>query len=138
MLRKFIRTINFINIDVHTKDVIIKLTYGAWNLSFRLKNEKYYRRKITPDLNPIENIWGMMMKIKISEENPTNMEEFKNVVMRVWDEIDAVKYKNFIYSMPNRIDLCIARGGRTKDNQVLIPSIPSSLIIFINVCVINI
>jgi hypothetical protein len=66
----------------------------------------------SPDLNPIENIWGMM-KLIISREEPTSLGPFKEVVKNVWAQIDTVKLENFIKSMPKRLELCVANKGLT-------------------------
>jgi len=66
----------------------------------------------SPDLNPIENVWGMM-KIIISHEEPIGMGPFKQIVRDVWAQIDHDKLESFLKSMPQRIEKVIAAKGLT-------------------------
>jgi len=66
----------------------------------------------SPDLNPIENVWGMM-KIIISREDLGNLDHFKQVVKNCWEEISHEKLRSFIDSMPQRIEKCIEAKGLT-------------------------
>ena len=68
----------------------------------------------SPDLNPIENVWGLM-KREISRKNATTIEEIKKICMRIWRRLTP-QYLSALYSsMPRRMELCIkANGGSTK------------------------
>lgn len=68
----------------------------------------------SPDLNPIENLWAVM-KTKVEAELPTTKPELKNAIVKVWRDIDPVYTSNFVHSMPNRIEQCIARAGGPTD-----------------------
>ena len=68
----------------------------------------------SPDLNPIENVWGLMKK-EISRENPTNLDEIKKICLRVWKRLTPEYLTSLFASMPRRMQLCIeANGGSTK------------------------
>ena len=68
----------------------------------------------SPDLNPIENVWGVM-KRRIEKENPTNLEGIKKIILRVWRALDGDFLRKLYDSMPRRMDLVIkAKGGVTK------------------------
>lgn len=68
----------------------------------------------SPDLNPIENIWGLM-KVIISKLPRTNVEEWKKSIHRVWESLSLEYLKALIESMPKRIQQCIENnGGHTK------------------------
>ena len=51
----------------------------------------------SPDLNPIENVWAIM-KSKVANANPKNLNQLKIEIKKVWDEIrpeTLVKPTNF-------------------------------------------
>ena len=68
----------------------------------------------SPDLNPIENVWGLM-KRKISRANPTTIEAVQGICKQVWQDLKPDYLANLYASMPRRMALCIeAGGGSTK------------------------
>lgn len=70
----------------------------------------------SPDLNPIENVWGYL-KRKISENPPQNRNELIARLIRLWfhDQDIHNMCVNSIHSMPKRLaDVIKARGGFTK------------------------
>ena len=68
----------------------------------------------SPDLNPIENCWGLM-KRKISRENPTNINEIKKICKSVWSRLTLDYLDKLFESMPRRMELVIkADGGSIK------------------------
>jgi hypothetical protein len=69
----------------------------------------------SPDLNPIENLWGAI-KRKVREEGVSSPEELITRVHVIWN---SPEIKNLclplVASMPRRIALCISnKGGYTK------------------------
>ena len=64
---------------------------------------------LSPDLNPIENVWALM-KHEVEKRLPTTLQELKLVILDVWQNIDTT---NFCASMPNRIAQCLALDGHT-------------------------
>ena len=65
----------------------------------------------SPDLNPIENLWTIIKK-KVSQKNPTSLEELKTVIKSVWrSDIDRNLCKNLSDSMPSRIENIIKSKG---------------------------
>jgi transposase len=66
----------------------------------------------SPDLNPIENLWGELeRRVKRRNYQPTNADDLWRVVKEEWDNIPVEVYANLIYSMPRRIKSCIAAKG---------------------------
>lgn len=65
----------------------------------------------SPDLNPIENVWSYM-KIKLADYNPRNMNDLKNLITQIWNEIPASFFKKLIDGMHNRcLQVIKAKGG---------------------------
>ena len=70
----------------------------------------------SPDLNPIENIWGIMtQQIYQNSRQYQCIETLTQNVLKSWDEIDEVVIDNLVDSMTNRCELVIeSRGKATK------------------------
>ena len=64
----------------------------------------------SPDLNPIENLWGIF-KNKLSKVYSNTVEEFESSIQKVWDNIDNNIINKLIKSMPDRIELVIENKG---------------------------
>ncbi len=68
----------------------------------------------SPDLNPIENLWGIV-KRKMRDTRPNNADELKATVKETWASIPPQQCHKLITSMPRRIEAVIkAKGGPTK------------------------
>lgn len=68
----------------------------------------------SPDLNPIENIWGCM-KTNLYSQRISDFETMKRESARFWDTMTHDFIQSFVMSMPRRIELCIARLGGKID-----------------------
>lgn len=68
----------------------------------------------SPDLNPIENVWGLM-KREVERQNPRNMIDLEKIIDNVWDGLTIKYFKTLFQSIPRRIQSCIAlKGEKTK------------------------
>ncbi len=68
----------------------------------------------SPDLNPIENLWGIV-KRKMRCARPNNAEELKATIRATWALITPEQCHRLIDSMPRRIAAVIeAKGAPTK------------------------
>ncbi len=68
----------------------------------------------SPDLNPIENLWGIV-KRKIRDTRPNNADDLKATVKETWASIPPQQCHKLITSMPRRIEAVIkAKGAPTK------------------------
>ncbi|KAK3550107.1 hypothetical protein QTP86_020666 [Hemibagrus guttatus] len=57
----------------------------------------------SPDLNPIENLWGIV-KRKMRNKRPKNADELKATVKETWASIPPQQCHKLITSMPRRIE----------------------------------
>ncbi len=68
----------------------------------------------SPDLNPIENLWGIV-KRKMRDTRPNNADDLKATVKESWASIPPQQCHKLITSMPCRIEAVIkAKGAPTK------------------------
>ncbi len=68
----------------------------------------------SPDLNPIENLWGIV-KRKMRDTRPNNADDLKATVKETWASIPPQQCHKLITSMPRRIEPVIkAKGAPTK------------------------
>jgi len=70
----------------------------------------------SPDLNPIEHLWGYLKRrLAEYEHHPKGMEELWRRIEEEWDKIPAEVCQGLIESMPRRIEAVLkAKGGYTK------------------------
>ncbi len=67
-----------------------------------------------PDLNPRENIWGIV-KRKMRNKRPKNADELKATVKETWASTPPQQCHTLITFMPRRIESVIkAKGAPTK------------------------
>ena len=66
----------------------------------------------SPDLNVIEIIWAIM-KMRIRQKKVKTLDELKDVVQKVWDDLDYETIEKLITSMPTRCKDVIQNQGRT-------------------------
>ncbi len=68
----------------------------------------------SPDLNPIENLWGIV-KRKMRNKRPKNADELKATVKETWASIPPQQCHKLITSIARRIEAVIkAKGASTK------------------------
>lgn len=70
----------------------------------------------SPDLNPIENLWGILKKRVYSEYYYKTLDELKDRINQIWLDLDGSEIlSNLITSMPNRMKLVIKNKGHPID-----------------------
>lgn len=70
----------------------------------------------SPDLNPIENIWGIIVRqIYANGRQYTTLEELRGAIEAAWYNLDTVLLKNLTHSMPNRIFELVSKHGGPID-----------------------
>jgi hypothetical protein len=70
----------------------------------------------SPDLNAIKHVWHeLKCRLCNLPHHPTNVEQLKEVMQRIWDEIDIEDIDKCIDRMPQVVEaLRKAKGGHTK------------------------
>ena len=70
----------------------------------------------SPDLNPIESLWGILQRqINARESIPKNLHELKVALLEAWDNIPFSTIDRLVESMPKRLQaLKISKGMQTK------------------------
>uniref|UniRef100_A0A3Q3JGX1 Tc1-like transposase DDE domain-containing protein n=1 Tax=Monopterus albus TaxID=43700 RepID=A0A3Q3JGX1_MONAL len=66
----------------------------------------------SPDLNPIENLWGDIKNV-VSEAKPRNAEELWNVVQLSWAGIPVHRCQKLVDSMQHRCEAVLRNSGYT-------------------------
>lgn len=70
----------------------------------------------SPDLNPIENVWGWLVRRVYAEGRQyNNVDELKSAIRREWKELDTEYLKKLILSMKRRCLQVCKRNGRKID-----------------------
>lgn len=64
----------------------------------------------SPDLNPVENVFGLMKNF-VYDLNPGTLEELKQAVIDAWKSIPNQTLKNLFASMPGRMQAVIDKNG---------------------------
>lgn len=68
----------------------------------------------SPDLNPIENVWGTV-KRRLAESPPQRKQDLLKSIEEVWNDISLEYLRGLVESMPSRLQAVInAKGGCTK------------------------
>ena len=78
----------------------------------------------SPDLSPIEIIWSII-KGMLSMFPPSNLDELKSSIKKIWESIPAEICKNIINHFKERWKLCAIHKGRRLDKELL-AKIPST------------
>lgn len=70
----------------------------------------------SPDLNPIENLWGTIVKeIYKHDFRPQNVNQFRQRISDTWQQITPEYTQQLIFSMPRRLQKVIeVNGAMTK------------------------
>jgi transposase len=70
----------------------------------------------SPDLNPIENVWGIMARrLYAGGKQYKDKNELRDAIFQVYEGLEPEILENLVNSMPNRIaDVLEKLGGVTK------------------------
>lgn len=67
----------------------------------------------SPDINPIENLWGIMVRdVYENGRQYSTVEELKTAIQASWDKISLQQLMKLAETMPKRINLLIKSSGK--------------------------
>ncbi|CAM4841506.1 unnamed protein product [Rotaria magnacalcarata] len=71
---------------------------------------------LSPDLNPIENLWGILArKVYAGGKQFRTKEQLKTTIIKSWEEITIEQLRALVESMPERIfEVIKLNGAKTK------------------------
>lgn len=71
---------------------------------------------ISPDMNPIEHVWGYLKnKLSLIKNKPSTVGELKTNIKEIWGNIPVEYIRELYNSMPRRVEALLkAKGGHTK------------------------
>ena len=72
----------------------------------------------SPDLNCIENLWSWLDK-EIAKQESRSLDELKEIVPNILNNVPKSILENLIDSMPNRINQCLKNKGASTRYQKL-------------------
>lgn len=107
-------------IDRHGRDTMIFQQDNAAIHTAGVVNEWFEEQNMrtlpwpakSPDLNPIENLWGILTRVVYAENKQYNTKaELWTAVQRAWASISNETIQNLINSMPNRCIQVIQADG---------------------------
>ena len=67
---------------------------------------------ISPDLNPIENVWSIL-KVRVEKRQPKTKAELKTAIEEEWHMIGDATMQNLVTSMVKHLRLCIFSHGNS-------------------------
>jgi hypothetical protein len=65
----------------------------------------------SPDLNPIENVWGWMKK-RVYRQNPRTMQQLKEAIDMAWDQVPETMLTHLMLGMPARLHKVMQLDGK--------------------------
>jgi hypothetical protein len=65
----------------------------------------------SPDLSPIENLWGIL-KHHLQEKELSSLDELKSALIDEWNNIDLALINSLIESIPKQMELCLIQEGK--------------------------
>jgi DDE superfamily endonuclease len=72
----------------------------------------------SPELNPIEKVWGWI-KHEANKNLPGSLEEFKQLILKLWNEMDQNLINQYIENNPSIVNQIIeARGTNIQEKHV--------------------
>ena len=68
---------------------------------------------VSPDMNPIENIWGIMCRNVYKDgKSYANVSELRKAILAAWNAISMEQLQALSDSMESRVFSCIRSGGK--------------------------
>ncbi len=82
-------------------------------LLMKLKVKVMEWPNMSPDLNPIEHMWGIL-KRKVEKHHVSNIQQLRDVIMEEWKRMPATSCAALVNSMPRRIKAVLDNNGATE------------------------
>lgn len=70
-----------------------------------------YQPAHSPDLQPIENVWGLMKRRISQRADVVTTQDLRQAINEEWERLTPLDLAPFVESMPNRLTECLANGG---------------------------
>ena len=73
----------------------------------------------SPDLNPIENVWGILVRdVYADNRQYQTVEELKTAIMGAWNRLPQETVNRLVESMRDRIFEVIQRSGKVTHYKI--------------------
>ncbi len=100
-----------------TTDLLLKLKVMEW-------------KSMSPDLNPIEHMWGILMR-KVEKHHVSNIQQLRDVLMEEWKRMPATTCVALVNSMPRRIKAVLDNNGAPSKYWHSFDMFTSGVLIFV-------
>ena len=92
----------------------VSISTRAWLQAHELRSLDWPSR--SPDLNPVENVWGILTRRVYAEgKQYSTVEELRQAIVSHWSSLGAEEVKTLTKSMCNRILSCVSLNGKHVD-----------------------
>ena len=80
------------------------------------KIKKLWWHPQSPDQNPIENVWEMMLRyVRSQKKQPSSLAELREALKEVWESFPQEQIRKLYKGLPNRVDdIKKMKGKATK------------------------
>ncbi len=65
---------------------------------------------MSPDLNPIEHLWGIL-KRKVEERKVSNIHQLRDVIVEEWKRTPVVNCEALVNFIPKRVKAVLKNNG---------------------------
>ena len=66
----------------------------------------------SPDLNPIEHLWGELeRRLRARPNRPTSVPDLTNALVAEWKQVPTALFQRLVESLPRRVEAVIAAKG---------------------------
>ena len=91
---------------IHRADIVTDFIKNS--MPYHLMSPEYLF--YSPDLSPIENIWGWL-KNQVNRDMPLDVKNLKKCIKKHWNSLNSEFLKPYYDSMPDRMDFLIECEG---------------------------
>ncbi len=84
---------------------------------------------MSPDLNPIEHMWGIL-KQKVEKHHVSNIQQLRDVIVEEWKRMSATTCAALVNSMPKRIKAVLDNNAALQNIDPLDTVLTCSLRVY--------